>query len=88
MRDIIGFILPPIIDLINTRVANTQIRFWISMAVCVVFAFAANIEEFASLDWNTILGKIGLVFTESQIIYKVYWEKSTAREKIYPNRLQ
>ena len=87
MRDIIGIVLPPIIDLVNQKVASAQARFWIAMVFCVVVAFLANIEEFVNLDWNVMLGKVALIFTESQIIYKVYWEKATLRDKLFTKRV-
>ena len=80
MQDFAGFILPPFIDLINRRIENSKVRFWVSMLVCVAVAVVLNLDKLNSFD--ELLGKASLIFAQAQIVYKTYWEKSGIREKI------
>jgi hypothetical protein len=82
-KDLIGFILPPAIDFVNRHIANTTVRFLVSLLICVVVAVVINYEIFVSGDYNDLLGKIGIIFTEAQLIYKTYWANSRARVAVY-----
>ena len=80
MQDFAGFILPPFIDLINRRIANSKVRFWISILACVAVAVVLNLDKINNPD--ELLGKASLVFAQAQIVYKTYWEKSAIRGKM------
>ena len=80
MQDFAGFILPPFIDLINRNIANSTVRFWISMLACVAVAVLLNLDKLNNPD--ELLGKASLIFAQAQIVYKTYWEKSGVREKM------
>lgn len=80
MQDFAGFILPPFIDLINRNIANSKVRFWISMFACVAVAVVLNLDKLNNFD--ELLGKASLIFAQAQIVYKTYWEKSRMREKM------
>jgi len=80
LTNLIGFILPPFIDLINTRVANSIVRFWISMLFCVAVGVIINLEKIKNPE--EFLGSIALVFATAQITYKTYWEKSAPRQEL------
>lgn len=83
MRDLVGIILPPIIDFINVHIANSTLRFWISLIICVAVATLLNIDKLTgSTDLPGLLSKIAITFTEAQIVYKTYYEKSSLRAKI------
>lgn len=86
--ELIGLLLPVLIDLINRKIADTDIRFWVSVAVCAVvgllvsfletgFVFASNMEAFQS-----VTASIMIVFGLAQLAYKGLWEKSTVRERL------
>ena len=81
LKDMIGFILPPLIDVINTRIINANVRFVVSMVISVAVAVVVNLEQLQTGSWEELLGKAGIVFAEAQIIYKLYWEKSETRQK-------
>lgn len=80
MQDFAGFILPPFIDLVNRNIANSTVRFWISILACVAVAVLLNLDKLNNLD--ELLGKASLIFAQAQIVYKTYWEKSRMREKM------
>lgn len=73
---VLGAIMPPIIDLLTKKVANSKVRFGISMAVCVVIGFAINYKTFTV---ENILASLALVFTSAQTIYHTYWKNADLR---------
>jgi hypothetical protein len=81
ISNLIGFVLPPFIDLINVKIANNVIKFWISMAVCVLIGVATNLDKLTT-DPDKLLANIGLIFAESQVVYHTYWKQSTARQEL------
>ena len=81
---LIGFILPPFIDLVNAKVSNSTVKFWISLGVCFVIGLLTNLDKIGNPE--ELLGNLGIIFAQSQIIYHTYWEKSKARQSLQ-NRL-
>lgn len=77
MTQFIGFILPPVVDLINTYVPNKKLRFWIALFVCSVLGYLVNIEKIKTLEDLAL--NAGLIFTQAQITYSMYWDKSDVR---------
>lgn len=82
MTDLIGFVLPFFIDIINRKISNSKARFIVSMLVCAVVALLLNLDKLQSGDVGSLLGSIGIIFTEAQLVYKAYWEKSKIRAKL------
>lgn len=82
MQDLVGFVIPFFIDFINKHVENSTVRFIISLVSSFVVAALLNLDKLQSGSWDELLGKTGLVFAEAQVVYKLYWEKSTLRENV------
>lgn len=79
--DLIGLILPPFIDLINTRITNAKVRYAVSLLVAVL---VAGVIKFfgGELSWNnagSMFASAGIIFAYAQTVYKLYWEKSATR---------
>lgn len=81
---VVGLILPPVIDIVNSRVSNTKVRFIISLVICfsiglvtVVLTDGVNIE-----NADSVLLSGASAFTTAQLIYKQYYEESKARKTI------
>lgn len=79
---LLGFILPPFIDLINQHIIDAKMRFWISIAICLIIATLFNLNKLT--DWKNILLLAGAIITEAQIIHKQFWGDSQTRAKIFP----
>lgn len=79
-KDLIGLILPPFIDVINSRVADKKVRYWIAMLLCFAVGVLVNLDKLQ--DPKLLLANASLVFTSAQITYHTYWEKSVVREKM------
>lgn len=82
MIELIGFILPPLIDLINKNVTDSRWRFVISFVTCVGVGMGMNVGNFNAESVGSILGSITVVFSAAQVAYKLYWEKSEVRTKL------
>jgi hypothetical protein len=86
--EMIGLLLPIVIDLVNRKVENSDIRFWVSVAVCSAvggalnyldtsYTFASPVEAFES-----VTGSIMMVFGLAQISYQGFYENSKLRKSI------
>lgn len=82
MENLIGFILPPIIDLINKRVPKSNLRYIISLLVCLIIAAVLNVKELQFGNSESFLVSFGLIFGEAQTVYKLYWSESKARTNL------
>ena len=73
---ILGGILPPFIDFLTRTVANTKVRFWISVLVCAVVGVLIN---FRTPQVDEVIKNIALVFTSAQMVYRQFWKDSSLR---------
>lgn len=80
--ELVGFILPPIVDILNRDVPDEKERFIVSVLVCM---FAAILVK-----WNSLLTgspaevamSASLIFVQSQVIFKLYFKDSFLRAKL------
>lgn len=88
MIELLGLLLPPLIELINKKVTDSTWKFWISVVVCAIFGVLINFfthgNHLGSQD--DVAKSILAVFAASQISFKTVWENSQMREKINPNQ--
>jgi hypothetical protein len=77
---LVGFILPPFIDLLNNKVTNTVVKFWVSLLVCTVIGVVLNLDKLK--DPTQLLGTLGIIFAEAQTVYHTYWQQSKARQEL------
>jgi hypothetical protein len=79
----IGFLLPPAIDLINRRVADSDARFWISVLFCSVIGTGISFINFGGRPpLNDIINAIFVVFGTAQISYKAVYQDSKIQNSI------
>lgn len=77
-----GLVLPALIDLINRRVTNSDVRLWVSFFVCLVFGVFFNfvdtgfIFESFKAGFESITASVMFVFGLSQFSYKGIYEDS------------
>lgn len=74
MSELIGFVLPPIIDLINRKIADKVIRFWVSILVCsVVGLFVHIVKNQMIVGYEDLSKDIMYIFGIAQISYNGLW---------------
>lgn len=80
---LISFLLVPAIDLINAQVANSQLRFWVSVIVCAITGVLVSLMSnggFAGPD--VVAQDILAIFAMVQLVYKGYYEGSNSQKAI------
>lgn len=82
MWNLIGFVLPPFIDLLNRKVSNSNLRYIISLALCLVISAVLHLNELQLGNAESFFASAGLIFGEAQTVYKLYWEKSEVRDTL------
>lgn len=86
--ELIGFLLPPLIDLINRKVANSDARFWVSVLACALvgaginyldtgFVFVTPKEAFDSISASVLV-----VFGIAQLVYGGIYKGSSLERSI------
>lgn len=80
---LIYFLLVPAIDLINTNFKSSQVRFWISVAVCIVIGFLVSLLKHAGFAGiETVSADIMSIFAMVQLVYKGVYEGSDMQKSI------
>lgn len=77
---LVGFVLPPFIDLINSKVASSNLRYIISTVICLVVGVVTNLDKLSS--WSDIVANSALIFAEAQSTHKLYYADSGLRTSI------
>ena len=84
MEQLIGFVLPFVVDFLNKvlGVGESKIKFVVTVVVSFVIAAVIHYQElsFGSLEgfWKTG----SLLFAESQIVYRMWWGDSGSRKTL------
>lgn len=80
LNGLIGLVLPPVIDLINSKVTDSKVRYLVSMGICIVVGVLLNIGDLTAGSLDTVIASVMLVFVSAQSTYNLYWEKSGLRK--------
>lgn len=86
--EFLGIILPALIDLINRKIKDSDMRFWVSATICFLvglgmnwlttsFVFTSPMEAFSSLTSSALQ-----VFGWAQLSYKAVWADSSVRKNL------
>lgn len=78
-----AMLLPPLIDLINRKVGNSDLRFWISVAICsavgiITYYFSRPLIP----TFDGVVANIIAVFGWVQISYKGIYEGSKLQTEL------
>lgn len=76
---LVGFILPPFVDIVNKDVKNETERFYVSVFLCLVAACLLHWKELAYGNPEQFAVWVGIIFTESQTTYNLYFKHSNLR---------
>jgi hypothetical protein len=89
MLNFIGFLLPALIDLFNRRIKDSDVRFWVSVLVCIffgVFLVTLDTNAFQGLTAQAVAEEIAMrslaLFGMAQLTYKKVWENSDTRDSM------
>lgn len=82
MENLVGLVLPLIIDLLNRFVPNSNLRYVISLVICLIVAALLNLSAIQLGDSNSFFASFGIIFAEAQSVYKIWWGKSGSRKSL------
>lgn len=80
MQNLIGFLLPPFIDVVNKNIKNKKVKYVVSIIISILIGTLLNLEQLNNPE--KLLGNVSLVFVSAQTTYNLYWKKSKLRKKI------
>lgn len=80
IQNLIGLVLPPVIDLINSKVASDKVRYLVSMLVCLLVGVLTNLDKLSNME--ALLANVAIVFATAQTTYNLYWKKSKVRKTL------
>lgn len=80
--ELVGIVLPPVVDFINKDVPNEQEKFIVTVLVCLVAALFLKWNNITYGTPEAIFLTASIIFLESQAVFKLYFKNSYIREKI------
>lgn len=89
---LVGFLLPPIIQILNKDIPekNQKQRFLATLATCLVTALVLNFNKLQLDTLDQVLTSFTLIFAESQAVYKLYFKQSAVKgfidERLTPDK--
>lgn len=79
---LIGFILPPFIDGINAWIADTRLRFIVSLVFCLVVGILIEYAITGTLSFEGVATQTLAVIGAAQLTYKRVYEDSNLQNYI------
>jgi len=74
---VLAWIVPPVTDIINTRITDTRWRYVASLVVSLGVGLLATLPEILQgRDGQEVLGSIATVFVASQTYYNLIWKQT------------
>src|SRR3990167_190652 len=81
-----GVILPLVVTILNTNVTDSRAKFGMTLFACLVGGILYNLGELGTQTaWESgeaVLGSLALLFTQSQIVYRLFFKGSTLETKL------
>lgn len=82
MENIIGFILPVVIDYVNRYIPNDRVRYVVSVLICMGIAAAFTFRELTAGSVDDFFKSALLIFAQAQTVYRLYWKTASIRSKV------
>lgn len=82
MQNFVGFLLPPAIDYINRYITDSRLKFAVTLLICLVVGAIIHLGDLTWGNIDAILSSSAIVFSEAQVVYKLYWKDSSVRNRI------
>lgn len=89
---LLGFLLPPLIDLLNRKITDSDARFWVSIVVCALIGVGLDIMQVNGLGNYTGMTLLEIfermatstmtVFGIAQLSYHGFYKNSQLRTDI------
>lgn len=76
---LVGFVLPPLIEVLNRDIKKENERFIVAVIICLLAASLIHWKEIADGSPEKVALLAGVIFWESQSVFKLYFAKSWMR---------
>lgn len=80
---LVGFIMPPFVEFLNKDVRKEHERYIVAMLSCFIVAIFIHWNDIANGRPEHFVFYAGLIFTESNTIFKLYFADSWIRGKMH-----
>lgn len=75
---VVSLMLPIVIDIVNTKVKESKIRYWIAVGSSLAIGGISTVIV-GGYNPETLLASIGASFMVSQSVFSQYWKNSLKR---------
>ena len=79
---LVGLVMPPLVEVLNKDVQGKTERVLVTIAVCFIAAVLLRWNDLVYGSPKEVFALAGLIFGESQAVFKLYFENSWLRWKI------
>lgn len=79
---LVGFVMPPFVEVLNRDVKGKGAQAVIAFLACFLAAVLLHWNEIAFGNPEQVVAITGIFFTESHLLYKLYFERSSIRYRI------
>lgn len=79
---LVGLVMPIVVDYLNKDIPNEKGRFFVTILAVTVAAIATEWNALTYGSFEQVLASGGIIFAESQAIYKLYFKDSALRPAI------
>lgn len=86
---LVGFIMPPFVEVLNKDVKKSNERFLVALIACFTVSILLHWNAIAYGTPEQLFTYAGIIFTECMVIFKLYfsdsWLRGTIQDKINSN---
>lgn len=79
---LVGFIMPLVVEVLNKDIKKEEERYIVAVLACFLIAVALHWNDIASGEPGRFVTYVGLIFLESNTLFKLYFANSGLRGKI------
>lgn len=76
---LVGVVMPWFVTILNRNVVDSRIKFGVTLAACLAAAGLLKLDTLFVGQWSDageVLGLFSLLFTESQVVYRLFFKDS------------
>ncbi len=83
MLELLGFLLPPFIDIINRRIKSSDLRLIVSVVFCSVVGLVVHGwgHQWDYRDQDAVARSVLAIFGAAQFTFKAFYDESELRNK-------
>jgi hypothetical protein len=81
--ELVGVLMPPIIDILSKDVKKENERFIVTLLITFGAALLLKWDTLSYGNPDQLITSFGIIFAESQVVFKLYFKDSWAREKMF-----